>query len=237
MGILDRISTIVKSNVNSMLDKSSNPEADLNYFLVEMQDGIKQVETEIINAMARQKMLEMNANDQRRKAQEWDSKAQQAVKLGRDDLATEALRQKLAADQDAENLDTQLHDQKVSTDQLRANLEELKKKQAEVQQNKGNLIARYNMLKAGEKVMGVKDPLTGMPTSDYTRMQQKVMASEVLAEMGQSEIKGMQAEAELNKMQTEATLEDELAALKSRMGGKPAADKPKTEADKPYDEK
>ncbi len=242
MGILDRIGMIVRSNVNSVLEKSSNPEADLNLFMLDMQNGVKQVESEIYNAVAREKMYEMNATDQRRKVQDWDAKAQLAVKSNRDDLATEALRQKLLAEEEASRLETQAQDQKAATAHLRQQLDELKQKYADTERNKGNLIAQYNMLKYGEKVMGVKDPATGMPVSDYSRMQQKIMAQEARAEMDEQQFRGAAAEAELNRMQTEATLEDELAALKQRMGG----NKPKTEAetpkpasgeDKPYDEK
>lgn len=238
MGILDRIGLIVRSNVNSVLEKSSNPEADLNLFMNDMRDGIKQVEGEIYNAVAREKMFEMNATDQRRKAQEWDAKAQTAVRAGRDDLATEALRQKLAVEQEAERLEEQARDQKGQTAQLRSQMEELKRKFADTEQNKGNLIARYNMLKYGEKVMGTKDPATGLPNSDYDRMQQKILAQEARAEMDADQYRGAVAEAELNKMQTEATLDDELAALKQRMGGpKPKEDAPKPSDDRPYEEK
>ncbi len=248
MGILDRIGTIVRSNVNSILEKSSNPEADLNVFMLDMQDGIKQVDHEIREAIVRQKVYEMNAADQRKRALEWDAKAQTAVNAKRDDLATEALRQKLAFEEEAQRLEQQSKDQQAATDQLRSQLEELKQKFAETEQNKGHLIARYNMAKYGEKVMGVKDPATGLPQSDYTRMQQKILANEARAEMDDQQYRSMAAEAELNRMQSEATLDDELAALKQRMSGKkPKTDDvsasqtqsstPKTPEDRPYEEK
>jgi phage shock protein A len=238
MGILDRIGMIVRSNVNDMLDKSANPEADLNLFMLDMQKGIKQVEEEIYNSVAQQKMLEINATEARRKAQEWDAKAQTAVRAGRDDLATEALRLKLSAEQEAESFEKQASDQKATTTQMRAQLEELKRKYAETDQNKGNLIAKYNMAKYGQKVMGVRNPVTGLPESDYSRMEQKIMAQEARAAMDQDTLRAAAAEAELNNLQTEATLEDELAALKQRMGtNKPKDEAPKADNDKPYDEK
>ena len=251
MGILDRIGTIVRSNVNSMLEKSSNPEADLNVFMLDMQDGIKQVDHEIREAAVRQKMFEMNAVEQRRRAKEWEDKAQTAIRANRDDLATEALRQKLNFEQEAERLEQQAKDQQAANTQLKSQLEELKQKYAETEQNKGNLIARYNMAKYGEKIMGVKDPATGLPQSDYNRMQQKIMAEQVRAEMDEQQYRGAAAEAEINRMQTEATLEDELAALKQRMSGKPktesspasssgpaqSQDAPKPPEDRAYEEK
>jgi phage shock protein A len=241
MGILDRVSMIVRSNVNSMLDKSSNPEADLNYFMLEMQDGMKQTEKAVQEAVVQKKVYEMQAADQRRRATEWDAKAQTAVRANRDDLATEALRQKLQAEEDAERLEQQAKDQDNNVSQMRSQLDELRKKYAETEQNKGNLIARYNMNKQAERVMGVKDPGTGLPQSDYTRMQQKIMAEQVRAEMDEQSYRGAAAEAEINKLQAEETLEDELASLKQRMGQKPKTDttqaKPPAGDDKPYDEK
>jgi phage shock protein A len=241
MGILDRVSMIVRSNVNSILDKSSNPEADLNYFMLEMQDGMKQTEKAVQEAVVQKKVYEMQATDQRRRATEWDAKAQTAVRANRDDLATEALRQKLQAEEDAERLEQQAKDQDNNVSQMRSQLDELRKKYAETEQNKGNLIARYNMNKQAERVMGVKDPGTGLPQSDYTRMQQKIMAEQVRAEMDEQSYRGAAAEAEINKLQAEETLEDELASLKQRMGQKPKTDttqaKPPAGDDKPYDEK
>ncbi len=241
MGILDRVGMIVRSNVNSMLDKSSNPEADLNYFMQEMQDGMKQTDKAVQDAIVQKKVFEMQATDQRRRAQEWEVKAQTAVRANRDDLATEALRQKLQAEEEADRLEQQARDQDNNVGQLRSQVEELRKKYAETEQNKGHLIARYNMNKQAERVMGVKDPGTGLPTSDYNRMQNKIMAEQVRAEMDMESNRGMAAEAEINKLQAEETLEDELASLKQRMGQKPKTDttqaQPPTGQDKPYDEK
>lgn len=241
MGILDRVSMIVRSNVNSILDKSSNPEADLNYFMLQMQDGIKQTEEAVREAVVQKKVFEMQANDQRQRAREWDAKAQTAVRANRDDLATEALRQKLQAEEEADRLEQQAKDQDNNVSQLRSQTDQLRKKYAETEQNKGHLIARYNMNKQAERVMGVRDPGTGLPTSDYTRMQNKIMAEQVRAEMDMDSNRGMAAEAEINKLQAEETLEDELASLKQRMGQKPKADttqaKPPAGDDKPYEEK
>jgi phage shock protein A len=234
---------IVRSNVNAMLDKSSNPEADLNYFMLEMQDGMRQTEKAVQDAVVQKKVYEMQAADQRKRAQEWDAKAQVAVRANRDDLATEALRQKMQVEQEAERLDQLAKDQDGNASQLRSQLDELHKKYAETEQNKSNLIARYNMNKQAERVMGVKDPATGLPQSDYTRMQQKIMAEQVRAEMDEQSYRGAAAEAEINKLQAQETLEDELAALKQRMGQKPKTDTPSGNAnppkgdDKPYDEK
>ncbi|MDB5079685.1 MAG: hypothetical protein JWP00_1609 [Chloroflexi bacterium] len=241
MGILDRVSMIVRSNVNSILDKSSNPEADLNYFMLEMREGMGQTEKAVQEAIVQKKVYEMQATDYRRRAQEWDAKAQTAVRANRDDLATEALRQKLQAEEEADRLEQQARDQDTNVAQMRSSLEELRKKYTETEQNKGNLIARYNMNKQAERVMGVQDPGTGLPQSDYTRMQQKIMAEQVRAEMDEQNYRGAAAEAEINRLQVEETLEDELASLKQRMGQKPKTDttqaKPPAGDDKPYDEK
>lgn len=249
MGILDRISLIVKSNVNSALDKATNPEVELNGLLYDMQDAIKQSDTELRDAVAREKMYQMNAADARKRAEDWDAKAQTAVRHGRDDLATEALRQKLQAEQDAATLEKQAQEQRQMTEQLRGYAEEVKKKYAETQQNKANLIARANMAKQSEKVMGTRDPVTGLPDSDYDRMQQKILREQVRAEMDDQQLRAAAAEHELNKIQQEATLEDELAQLKSRMKPKTDSGTPNsgsgstsgggssTPQDKPYDEK
>jgi phage shock protein A len=246
MGILDRIGLIVKSNVNAALDKATNPEVELNGIMYDMQDSMKQLDKEVGDQLARAKMFEMNANDARRRAQEWDAKAQTAVRAGRDDLATEALRQKMQSDRDVESFERQALEIREMVDKMRGSQDELKKKYSELEQNKSNLIARANMAKQSQKVMGTRDPVTGLSDSAYDRMQGKILREQVRAEMDEDQLRAATAEHELNKLTQEATLEDELAALKNRMGNKPKTSETPGQSqtppnsdpkEKPYDEK
>jgi phage shock protein A len=215
MGILDRVSMIVKSNVNDFLDKSTNPQMAFNQFMLEMQDGMKQAQQAVTDAHAQKKLFEINASDARKKADEWQRRAETAVRAGRDDLAQEALRQKMKFEQDAQQYEQQASDQGVQAAKLNEMYQQLNTRYGQLERDKTNILARYSILKTANKIDG-RDPATGLPTSDYGRMQQKIMSEEVRAQM--DEIPGAAAQSEIDKLQADDNLDDELRALKSKMG-------------------
>lgn len=221
-GIVERITNIARANVNDLLDKAQNPEAELNYFIQQVLDSIPEAEKAVAQAVAQQKLLQINAEQARKQAGEWENRAQKAVAAGRDDLATEALRQKSVHEQEAETYESQLGEQKVLADSLRQQTDVLKHKYRELELNKNNLIARYRMAKAAQKITGVRDPGTGLNEGDYSRMERKIMAEEALTELegGTSAA----AEAEIDSLGKDTSLEDELAALKARLNLPPKAD-------------
>ncbi len=216
MGTLDRISMIVKSNVNAMLEKAENPERELNYFILEMGDSIKQAEIEVQNALVQAKFLENQSNEARRKGQDWESKAERALKANREDLAREALRLKAQADEEATNYQSQYDMQMVQQKALQEQLKLLKQKYDQVQKDKTNLLARYQMARLTNKVFGEKDPGTGLNTGDYARMERKIMASEAENTLDDRAAKAAQTEAEINNLPSD-DLDAELAALKAKM--------------------
>ncbi len=229
MGTLDRITMIVRSNVTAMLDKAENPERQLTYFIQEMADNIKAAELDVQNALVQVKMLQKQSEEAHRKAQDWESKAERALKAGREDLAREALRLKGQADEEATAYQTQYDQQTQQQKELNAQLALLRKKYDEVQLNKTNLLARYSMAKINNKVYGEKDPATGLSNSDYSRMERKIIASEVVNELSTPTEKAAMTEAEINSLPGGSDdLDAELAALKSKMNlGKKSEDKPK----------
>ncbi len=215
MGIFDRITMIVRSNVNEVLDKATNPQMAMNQFMQEMTDGMKQAQHSVTDATAQQKLFEMNASEARKKADEWQKRAETAVRANRDDLAQEALRQKLSFEQQADNYENQAREQATNREKLNEMYKELQTKYGQLERDKTTIIARHSILKTANQIDG-RDAATGLPTSDYGRMQQKIMAEQVRAEM--NEVPGAAAESEIDKLAVQENLDDELSQLKAKMG-------------------
>ncbi len=225
MGIFDRISMIVKSNVNDVLDKATNPQTAMNQFMYEMSDGIKQAQLAVQDAAGQAKLFEINAGEARKKSQEWERRAETAIRAGRDDLAQEALRQKNSFDEQATTLEQQAAEQKQRSTELNDMYKELQTKYNQLESDKVNILARYSIVKTANQIGG-RDPATGAPTSDYGRMQNKIMAEEVRADMDSQATRGAAAEAEIDRIAGAENLDDELQALKAKMGyGKKEDDK------------
>lgn len=216
MGILDRINMIVKSNVNDFLDKASNPRKDIDLYIFEMGDGIKEAEQNVTETLVQIKMLQQQANQARQQANEWGAKAEKAVRAGRDDLAMEALRQQKKFEEEAVAFEDQYSSQEQNGKEVRARLEELKQKYEDMQRNKANYIARWEMAKAANQVTGTRDPVTGLNQGDYSRMERRIMGEEARANMDADPAAA--AEAEINNLGGGDTLDDELKALKDKMG-------------------
>ena len=88
--VFDRISNIIRANINDMLDSAEDPEAMLNQIIRDMNDALRQADSDIADQIAQQKMLEGDLDDAKRNAETWESKAELAVSKDRDDLAREA---------------------------------------------------------------------------------------------------------------------------------------------------
>jgi len=218
-GILDRISTIARANINDLLDKTQNPEAELNYFIQQMADGIKEADKAVTASVSQQKLLQINAEQSRKQAHDWEVRSEKAVSAGRDDLATEAIRQQNKFEQEAATYDSQYQEQKGLADKLRGQLDTLRQKFRETETNKINLIARYRMAKTAQKVSGVRDPGTGLNEGGYSRMERKIMSEEARATM--DEVPGAVAQAEIDALPGDTGIEAELAALKARLNPPP----------------
>ena len=92
MGILERISTIMKANVNDLLDKAENPEIMLDQYIRDLESGVAEAREELVNAMADEKRLASKLEERKRQVKTWEDKAEQAVRLGKDEAARSALR-------------------------------------------------------------------------------------------------------------------------------------------------
>src|SRR5438094_10631097 len=102
MGILDRISTILRANINALLDQAEDPEKSFDQIIRDMADAIGQARGQVAEMIAQEKLLEADMARSQSLAREWGQKAELAVGRGADDLAKEALRHKIDYDRNAQ---------------------------------------------------------------------------------------------------------------------------------------
>src|SRR6185503_7925768 len=91
MGILDRLSTMIKSNINDLISKAENPEKMLNQLITDMRTQLAKAKQEVASAIADEKKLQAEAEREKKQAEEWERRAMLAVQENRDDLAKQAL--------------------------------------------------------------------------------------------------------------------------------------------------
>jgi len=116
MGVLERIESIIKANLNDLLGKTENPEKILQQLILDMESELAEARDQVVAAIREEKRLRMLRIENENLAEKWQKKAVLAVQYGKDDLAREAiLRKRSAADLAADSeQESQLHAEVVA---------------------------------------------------------------------------------------------------------------------------
>ena len=205
MGFFSRLKSIIFSNVNDALDKAEDPEKMLNQLIIEMNEQLIESKKAVALAIADEKKLERETQNQLSQAQEWERKAMMAVQAGKDELAKEALLRKQEHDNHYMEYHKQWSAQKESVERLKEALRELQNKIEEAQRKKNLLIARAKRAEAQQKIQSTISNMSGNRTAfeAFDRMAAKVDQMEAHAD----------AAKELEDMSTGANLEKRFAEL------------------------
>ena len=113
MALMERVSTLVRANLNDLIDKAEDPEKMIKQVIVDMQNQLLQVKTQVAIAIADQHVLEKKAQEHTEKETEWMRKAELAVDKKQDDLARSALERTMTYRQMKEIFGQQVADQKT----------------------------------------------------------------------------------------------------------------------------
>jgi phage shock protein A len=218
MGILDRVSTLLRANINDMIDRAEDPEKLVRQLVADMNNQLLQVKTQVAASIADEKQLYQRYQDNQNKSDEWQRRAELAVEKGQDDLAREALQRRNAFQQNATGFKQQHEEQARQVETLKVALRQLESKIQEANTKQELLIARSRRAKAETKI---RTTLTGLDQSSalghFTRIEEKVLQEEARA-AALGELEQDTLEERFAMLDTESVVENELAALKARKG-------------------
>lgn len=156
MGILERISTIMRANINDLLDRAENPEIMLEQYIRDLESGVHESREELVNAMADEKRLAAKLEERKRQVREWEEKAEQAVRLGKDEAARSALRAARAYQDEVRTTMDAWEAQKGKVAALQTQYEQIEQKLATIKSERDALLARYKATRAQEKITATK---------------------------------------------------------------------------------
>jgi len=218
MGILDRISTILRANINAMLDQAEDPEKMIDQIIRDQEDGIRQARNQVAEMIAEEKRLRGEADENHRLATEWGQKAELAVRKNADDLAREALHRQADYERNAQVYETQWAGQKDAVEKLKTDLRALEEKYEDTRRNRDVLIARHRRAAAQQQMQKVSASLAGLDaTSDLARMEERIRREEALAS-AQAELQGETIDERFKALeQGDEELNQRLAALKAKV--------------------
>jgi phage shock protein A len=214
MGIMDRISRLVRANVNDVLDRSEDPEKMLDQILRDMQSNITTARSQVAAMIAQEKELEADLNETRQLASEWGQKAQRAVSAGKDDLAREALRRKRDNEENARVYEQQYRAQSDMVEKLKVQLRQLEAKYQATLSQRDTMIARQRRARAQHQVSQSLTTFSPMdPSSELDRMERKIRGQEAQA-AALTELGDTSFDAQFQELDYDDDIELELAALK-----------------------
>lgn len=221
MGILNRISTITRANINALLDQAEDPAKMLDQLTRDMHDGIAQARTEVAKMIADEKEIQANAERSQQLADEWQAKAELAMQKGAEDLAREALRRKIDYANNAKVYHDQWLAQHQAVEKAKADLHELEEKYEGLVRNREALLARHRRAQAQQQVAKVSAALNSFdPGSQLSHMEERIRLEEARASAS-LELQHDTTEDRFAQLSEDSELEQELAKLKTRISSPP----------------
>lgn len=221
MSIFSRIATLIKANMNDLINKAEDPEKLLNQTLMDMRDQLNEAKKQVAVAIADEKRLQLQYEAEAEQAREWEKKAVTAVEKGNDELAKEALSCKITHEKMTLEYKKQWESQKEEADKLREALRSLNQKIEEASRKKNLFIARQKRAEAQKRISQTMSSLSDTSAFDtFDRMAVKVerMEAEAVATTELSEeLSGEALEKKYLELETGTDAEKALAELKAKL--------------------
>jgi phage shock protein A len=202
MSLLDRVSTLLRANLNDLVEKAEDPERMLKQIVLDMENQLLQVKTQVAIAIADQHLLEKKRAESETLAVEWRRKAELAVSKGQDDLARAALERALSQDQLVTGFRVQAEDQKHEADSLRQALHKLEQKLSETRAHCEMLVAEHRRARVVGRATKARQVVGNDQEQAFGRMKSKVRVQSA-------------ENAAAGEILSPETLEDKFKALES----------------------
>ncbi len=218
MGILERMSTIIRANLNDMLTRAEDPEKIINQTLMDMREAQYEARMEVTRAIAEGKKLERDFQTNQKEAGNWLEKAEQALQSDREDLAREALKRKNTSQDLAGGLKEQLDAHQAMVERLKTQLRALDAKIDEAERKRQLLIARQRRVEAQESVSSALSKTdTRAAFEAFDRMEGKIVSMEDRLSAEEELEASRTLDDEFAELSLDADVEEELAGLKAKL--------------------
>jgi phage shock protein A len=227
MGMLSRLGSLLRANVDDLITRSEDPEKMLNQALLEMGHQLIEARKQVIVSIADERRFRKMWEAELTRARSWKDKAKLAVLHGDDSLAKEALLRRREHEELAAEYQRQWESQKRSVDQLKDALRRLDAKLGEAKRKKGLLVAKQRRALAQQ---AIQETLSGLSDSSaletFRRMEVRIEQLEAEAEASaemQEQLTGDTLAQKLEALEASSGLDLDLLELKDEMGMLPRA--------------
>ena len=216
MALLERVSTLVRANLNDLVDKAEDPEKMIKQVILDMQNQLLQVKTQVAISIADQHVLEKRKLENEENEKQWRRRAELAVDKGDDALARAALERAMSYQATTASFQQQVDDQKTQVENLKAALMKLQQKLSEAESKSDVLIAQHRRSRALGKATDAGIAIGDDSNSAaFDRMKHKVNHSEATAQ-ARSELLSNDVEDRFASLEKQVEIDRLLDELKSK---------------------
>jgi phage shock protein A len=218
MALLERVATLVRANLNDLIDKAEDPEKLIKQVILDMQNQLLQVKTQVAISIADQHLLLKKKQENEAASEEWVRKAELAVEKKQDDLARAALERSMTSKSVAASFAEQVADQTAQVENLKTALRKLDLKLTEAQNKSDVLIAQHRRARALTRASNAQINIgDGSKAAAFDRVKNKVQQAEAVSH-AQSSIATDDMEERLAALGKEDEIDKLLAEIKNRKG-------------------
>jgi phage shock protein A len=218
MALLERVATLVRANLNDLIDKAEDPEKMIKQVILDMQNQLLQVKTQVAIAIADEHLLEKKQKENEAASADWMRRAELAVDKKQDDLARAAIERSVSYRDLAESFTEQVADQNVQVENLKGALRKLEQKLVEAQSKSDLLVARHRrsraVTRAADAGLAMGD---GSNAAAFDRMKNKVVRAEAVS-VAKADLASDNVEDRLTALEREDSIELLLTEIKARKG-------------------
>jgi phage shock protein A len=218
MGLLERVGTLIRANLNDMIDRAEDPEKMIKQVMMDMENQYLQVKTQVAVSIADQHMLEKKLRENEDLGKDWMRKAEVAVDKGQDDLARAALDRFHTSQRLTLSYREQVDDQRAQVEALKNALLKLEQKLDEAKSKRDLLLARHRRSVALGKAARAQTALGDNSKSvTFDRLKDRVHHTESVA-TAEVELLTDEVGEKLTRLDRDNEVERLLNDLKSRRG-------------------
>jgi phage shock protein A len=214
MALLERVGTLLRANLNDLIDRAEDPEKMVKQIILDMENQLMQVKTQVAISIADQHLLQNKLDESNKERAVYIAIAEKAVAKQKDDLARSAIERSLDAKKRADSFGQQLADQTVQVENLKSALHKLDGKLADARAKSDVLIAKHHRARAAGKAAEAQLNLDASAGSTaWDRLSHKVNRAEAVSQ-ARAELLGDNVEDQFATLEKQDEIERLLADLK-----------------------
>ena len=216
MALLERVTTLVRANLNDLVDKAEDPEKMIKQIILDMENQLLQVKTQVAISIADQHVLEKKQKENEDAEAQWNRRSEMAVDKGEDALARAAIERAMSYKTTADSFHQQVEDQKAQVNTLREALIKLQQKLDEAKSKSDVLIAQHRRSRALGKANDAGRAIgDGSKAAAFDRLKNRVQHTEA-ATQASGELLADDVNGKFAAMEKESEIDRQLAELKAR---------------------